>query len=58
MDMPEIVSLVPGTFNQWMDSRGKLGGQNKVPRFLLEQDIRHHFLDFLERIGNIPVSRR
>jgi len=51
MDIPEIVPLAPGTFNQWMDSRGKLGGQNKVPRFLLEQDIRHHFTDFLNGLG-------
>ena len=28
-----IVNIVPrGTFYRWMESRGKLGGQNKVPR--------------------------
>ncbi len=31
--LPPIVHSVPkGTFYKWMESRGKLGGQNKVPR--------------------------
>jgi hypothetical protein len=29
---PIIVSLEPGTFYRWMQKRGKLGGQNKIPR--------------------------
>ena len=29
---PEIKIMKAGTFYQWMKSRGKLGGQNKVPR--------------------------
>jgi hypothetical protein len=30
---PPTVTTVPmGTFNRWMESRGKLGGQNKCPR--------------------------
>jgi hypothetical protein len=29
---PVIHSVAPGTFYQWMKKRGKLGGQNKVPR--------------------------
>ncbi len=29
---PKIHSVEPGTFYNWMKSRGKLGGQNKVPR--------------------------
>ena len=28
----EIVPARPGLFNDWLKSRGKLGGQNKVPR--------------------------
>jgi hypothetical protein len=27
-----VESLPPGTFESWMKYRGKLGGQNKVPR--------------------------
>ncbi len=29
---PRIVSLKQGTFYHWMEKRGKLGGQNKIPR--------------------------
>ena len=29
---PEVVALPPGGFAEWMRSRGKFGGQNKVPR--------------------------
>jgi hypothetical protein len=29
---PKIHSVSEGTFYNWMKKRGKLGGQNKVPR--------------------------
>jgi hypothetical protein len=29
---PELISLPPGTFYSWLKVKGKLGGQNKVPR--------------------------
>jgi hypothetical protein len=29
--LPKVVSLEPGTFYRWMQKRGKLGGQNKIP---------------------------
>ncbi len=29
---PQIVILPPGTFYRWLKSKGRLGGQNKVPR--------------------------
>ena len=29
---PEITVVPRGTFMEWMRSRGKIGGQNKVPR--------------------------
>jgi hypothetical protein len=32
LDKPLIHLLEPGTFYRWMESRGKVGGQNKVPR--------------------------
>ncbi len=31
---PELAVAPPGTFAAWMKERGKLGGQNKVPRVL------------------------
>lgn len=32
LSLPKITSLPKGTFYNWMKIRGKLGGQNKVPR--------------------------
>lgn len=32
LHLPEVHSLPIGAFNRWMKERGKLGGQNKVPR--------------------------
>jgi GH3 auxin-responsive promoter len=31
---PRVEALPPGTFAKWMRLRGKLGGQNKVPRII------------------------
>src|SRR5208337_1441709 len=36
---PQIEVLPPGTFANWMKSRGKLGGQNKVPRVILDASL-------------------
>jgi len=33
---PEIAAVPPGTFAAWMKHRGKLGGQNKVPRVITD----------------------
>jgi len=32
LDLPIVRSVEQGTFYKWMEKRGKLGGQNKVPR--------------------------
>jgi hypothetical protein len=32
LPLPALLIAGPGAFNAWMRSRGKLGGQNKVPR--------------------------
>jgi hypothetical protein len=32
LPLPSVLVARPGGFEQWMRSRGKLGGQNKVPR--------------------------
>ena len=32
MKQLEVISLPQGTFLKWMQQRGKVGGQNKVPR--------------------------
>ena len=35
----EIVPARPGLFNDWLKSKGKLGGQHKVPRLANNRDI-------------------
>ncbi len=35
----EVVTARPGLFNDWLKSRGKLGGQHKVPRLCNNRDI-------------------
>ncbi|MDX9880922.1 MAG: GH3 auxin-responsive promoter family protein [Prolixibacteraceae bacterium] len=32
LERPKLVIAKPGLFYQWMKSRGKVGGQNKIPR--------------------------
>jgi len=34
LQLPKIHSLPNGTFDKWLKSKGKLGGQNKVPRLM------------------------
>jgi hypothetical protein len=46
--MPVIRSMENGTFYNWMKNRGKLGGQNKVPR--LAND-RKYLNEILEMVG-------
>jgi len=35
-----------GSFAQWMKSRGKLGGQHKVPRIINDRELWQNLLDF------------
>jgi GH3 auxin-responsive promoter. len=37
MNMLEVVSLPKDTFYKWMQQRGKVGGQNKVPRLYKDE---------------------
>lgn len=43
-----IQSLKPGSFIQWMRSRGKFGGQNKIPRLANHRQIVDSILDFAQ----------
>ncbi len=38
LQKPELVQARPGLFHEWMKQRGKLGGQNKVPRLSNSRD--------------------
>lgn len=44
---PEVRPLPPGTFRDWMAKRGKLGGQNKVPRIINDQELLGHLRQFV-----------
>jgi hypothetical protein len=46
--LPAIRVVAPGTFAAWMKSRGKLGGQNKVPRIVNDPELWAGLLGFIE----------
>ena len=48
LDPPLLHAVERGTFYNWMEKRGKLGGQNKVPRL---SNTREYLDDILEMIS-------
>ncbi len=44
--MPVIRVLKKGSFNNWLKSRGKLGGQHKVPRLSNERTFIEEILQY------------
>ena len=51
MDPPRVRFLAPGAFAAWMKSRGKLGGQNKVPRIVNDPELFAALRGFAESYG-------
>ena len=49
LKLPRVVSLEPGTFYRWMKKRGKLGGQNKIPRLANDRKYLDELTDILTR---------
>ena len=49
LDPPQVEAFAAGTFAAWMKSRGKLGGQNKVPRILDDSQLFRDLVQFAER---------
>ena len=45
---PKIHAVFEGTFYNWMKKRGKLGGQNKVPRLANDRKYLDDILSYLE----------
>lgn len=39
LNKPKVLIAKSGTFNNWMKSRGKFGGQNKVPRIITNVEL-------------------
>ncbi len=44
LDMPLIQQLEPGSFDCWLQKRGKLGGQHKIPRLMNSREILEQIL--------------
>jgi hypothetical protein len=49
LQLPKVVSLQPGTFYRWMQQRGKLGGQNKIPRLANDRKYLDELSDILSQ---------
>lgn len=47
LEVPQIKILPEHTFYNWMKTRGKLGGQNKVPRLFNNRKYADDILDFV-----------
>ena len=47
MQMPEVIATRKGLFHDWLKSRGKLGGQHKVPRLCNNREVMEEVLKFL-----------
>ena len=46
MHAPDVRAVPPGTFARWMKSRGRMGGQNTVPRIINDQQLFHDRVHF------------
>ncbi|MDR1884460.1 MAG: GH3 auxin-responsive promoter family protein [Prevotella sp.] len=51
LGLPIVRSVPKGTFNEWLRSIGKLGGQNKVPRLSNNRDYMDKLLMFIKQNG-------
>jgi hypothetical protein len=54
MRCPEVVPVAPGGFAAWMKSRGKYGGQNKVPRMDNTGQLTQELGRWLRDAGYLP----
>lgn len=52
LDRLKITSLAPESFNNYMKSQGRLGGQNKVPRLSNDRKIADKLVALQDRIPN------
>ncbi|HJZ42011.1 MAG TPA: GH3 auxin-responsive promoter family protein [Bacteroidales bacterium] len=50
LDKPVIHAAKPGSFYRWLQEKGKLGGQNKVPRLFNERKYLEELLELQARI--------
>jgi hypothetical protein len=50
---PSVIVAAPGGFESWMRHRGKLGGQNKVPRIDNSGTLTRELVGFLREHGRV-----
>jgi hypothetical protein len=53
LEMPHVLAVAKGTFFQWMRERGKIGGQNKVPRLSNNREYLEGLLRINEELKNL-----
>ncbi len=51
---PALWALAPGTFARWMKARGRLGGQNKVPRIISDPGL---FADLMGFVADARLNK-
>lgn len=56
LPLPALIVARPGGFDGWMRARGKLGGQNKVPRMEGSGALTRELVDFLRRSGQVEAD--
>ena len=47
LSMPKVRKVPPLTFNNWLSSKGKLGGQHKVPRLSNDRKLLEEIIEFI-----------
>lgn len=53
LDIPKIVKVEQGTFHRWLEQKGKLGGQNKIPRLSNNRDYVDDILVMINKACNV-----
>jgi len=53
LDKPKVHRAATGTFYQWLEMKGKLGGQNKVPRLSNERNYLEDLLEINARLRSL-----
>jgi GH3 auxin-responsive promoter len=56
LPLPSVIIARPGSFEAWMRERGKLGGQNKVPRMDNSGLLTRELISFLRGSDRVWIE--
>jgi hypothetical protein len=56
LPLPALIAAAAGSFDDWMRSRGQLGGQHKVPRMDSTGKLTSELIAFLKARGRIVAE--